>query len=301
MSAGTYTHAIAFLTRRALTLEEVVGCFPEIGLTLGTRPQAPAPGFPSQFARRELIGLNGVEIHIDVLDQTWPETFDQAGSANPWGPFTESGGLSRALKFENRWPEAEQVVRQHQGAILLRLGEESPDTKAETRLWAAVALAQSAVFLKPLDGLTAYFCPGGEVLWPVEAFVELLNTSQTVGIPPLDLLAHLRLAWLDENWVIFETVGNTQLAIPDIEVYADSRHYDLNEIASWLRRWSVQLLQGKVPLENGTQVTGPGERLFQVVPASDSLQPPRRDVLRMIPQDGQPMPQGLPQRLRIDR
>lgn len=297
MTEAACTQAIALLTRRPLELAEVTQQLTSSGFVCH-QAEGTAPDGSPQLQIRGTFQGNGDEIVVDVLADRWPETLLTPAA---WGPCTTSDSLARAVQHSPCWEEAAQKVEQHQGVVLLRFfeGATLPQSRDEHVL-RFLALLKLAIALSALPEVSVYFCPGGEVLLPLEFVGDVLHTSQMVGMPPFDLLANLRLSWLDERWIIFETIGNQQIDLPDLEVYADSQGKDLNEIASWLRRWSWQHFQPALALQEGTIVEGPSGAKFQVVLANDPLLPPRRSVVRLICQDETAMPEGLPARLRID-
>ena len=237
---------------------------------------------------------------IDVIDRHWPREID-ADEVEFWGPLSYSQGLARAAAFNVIWEEAAQVVDAHRGVILLRLFEPPPELGSEAvfRMFRSLKLAEVAAALVGLPGLAAYFCPSGEVLLPVDLFAEIVEASETAKFPPLDLFANLRLAWLDERWALFDTVGNTAWAVNDIEIFCDSERHDLNETAQLLRQWTLQQFDGNFPPDGGGMVPGPGGEAFTPRQVGDSLEPPERAVIRLVPEEWSTMPMGLPERLGL--
>jgi len=295
MSSAVTTQALAVLTQRAFTLEEI-------------QTQLDAGKFPSEIkeandalGRRALHGTlpdGGPAVLIEVIDSPWP---DAREAEQDLGPFSYRGALQRACRFNVNWTQADEAADKHRGVVLVRMlsGPSEPSSPVEvlTRL---VALAKVTLAIGTLPDVSGYFCPGGEIFVPVEVLEEILQASKVAGFPPLDLFANLRLSWLDDRWVIFETIGNAQLGLRDFEVFADSEQHDLNEIASWLRRWTWQHLRPEKAFEDGSIAEGPGQARFDVIFAEDALLEPKRPVIRLIAQDEAKMPDGLPQRLRID-
>ncbi|QDU78010.1 hypothetical protein Pan97_50890 [Bremerella volcania] len=296
MSKAVHTQALALLTKRVFSLKEIQEQL-EAGELSCTIEQA-----DDENSVRTLQGKlpsDGPIVAIEIVEAPWPAKIEPEQDL---GPFSYSGALERACKFNVNWTKAAEVAAQHQGVVLVRMRNETSEPSTATEvLTQLMALAKVSLSIGLLPDVAGYFCPGGEIFVPVEVLDEILQASKVAGFPPLDLFANLRLSWLDDRWIIFETIGNAQLGLRDFEVYADSKQHDLNDIAAWLRRWSWQHLQAENALEDGSVASGPGEGSFDVVYADDALLPPKRPVIRLIAQDEAKMPEGLPARLRIDR
>lgn len=297
MNDTACTQAVALLTDCPLELESVFGQLTTAGFVCELI-EGNAPDGSARLQIRGAFRGDGDAIVVDTFPNRWPEALEVPST---WGPCTTSDSLARAVRHSAGWEEAREFVDQHQGFLLLRFfeGASTPQTRDE-RITSFLALVKLVRALSELPEVTAFFCPGGEVLLPLEFLGDVLQTTQMVGMPPFDLLANLRLSWLDERWIIFETVGNRQIDLADLEVYADSQGKDLNEIASWLRRWSWQHSLPEKGLVDGSIVDGPNGTKFQVIFADDALLAPKRNVVRLVCQDSTPMPEGLPQRLQID-
>ncbi len=295
MSEPICTQALALLTTRVFSLEEIqqrleAGKLP---CTIETARDGTLP--PKLHAQLSGSGLN---IGVEILESPWPNTFQPDQDL---GPFSHSGALERACKFNVNWAQAGEFAQQHQGVVLVRMRYDAADDPSPPDALARLmALARITLGIGSLPDVAGYFCPGGEVFVPVEVLEEILQASKVAGFPPLDLFVNLRLSWLDQRWVIFETIGNAQLRLPDFEVYVDSEQHDLNDIAAWLRRWTWQHFQAENALVDGSVTHGPGNASFNVVFADDALLEPQRVVIRLIAQDEAKMPEGLPKRLRID-
>jgi len=294
VSKAVNTQALALLTQRVFSLEEI-----QQQLEAGKLPCTIEETGGGQVLRGKLPH-DGPDVVIEVVASPWP---DKIEPEQDLGPFTHRGALERACKFNVNWTKAAEVAAQHRGVVLVRMvqQEDSASESPTEVLTQLMAVAKVSRAIGSLPDVAGYFCPGGEIFVPIEVLDEVLQASKVAGFPPLDLFANLRLSWLDDRWIIFETIGNTQLGMPDFEVYADSKQHDLNDIAAWLRRWSWQHLKAENALEDGTVTQGPSDASFDVVYADDALLAPKRRVIRLIARDEQKMPEGLPARLRIDR
>lgn len=296
MSKAVCTQALALLTKRVFSLEEI-----QKQLEAGKLPCTIEEASNENRGRmlRGKLPHGGPDIAIEIVASSWPVKIEPEQDL---GPFSYSGALERACQFNVNWAKATEVAGQHQSVVLVRMLHETSEASSATDVLAQLmALAKVSLAIGSLPEVSGYFCPGGEIFVPIEVLDEILQASKVAGFPPLDLFANLRLSWLDERWIIFETIGNAQLGLADFEVYADSKQHDLNEIAAWLRRWSWQHLQVENALEDRSVTQGAGEANFDVVYADDALLTPKRAVIRLIAQDEAQMPDGLPARLRIDR
>lgn len=296
MSKAVHTQALALLTKRVFALEEIQQHLENGKLTCSIENSD--GGKHRRVLRGKLPG-GSADVVIETFDFPWPAKIEPELDL---GPFSYSESLERACKFNVNWAKAAEVAHDHQAVVLVRLIEETPASSSPTDVLAQLmALAKVSLAIGSLPDVAGYFCPGGEIFVPIEVLDEILQASKVAGFPPLDLFANLRLSWLDDRWIIFETIGNAQLGLPDFEVYADSQQHDLNDVAAWLRRWSWQHLQSENALNDGSIAVGPGDAGFDIVYADDALLPPQRSVVRLIAQDEAKMPDGLPKRLRIDR
>ncbi|MBA2114722.1 hypothetical protein [Bremerella alba] len=296
MSETVCTQALALLAKRVFTLEEI-----QKQLEAGKLPCSLVEA-DDQGGSRKLQGKlphGGPDIIIETVESPWPAKIEPEQDL---GPFSYSGALERACKFNVNWAQATEEAAQHQAIVLVRMLQETNEPSSAADVLARLmALAKVSLSIGSLPDVAGYFCPGGEIFLPIEVLDEILQASKVAGFPPLDLFANLRLSWLDDRWIIFETIGNAQLGLPDFEVYADSKQHDLNEVAAWLRRWSWQHFQKENALKDRNVTVGPKEARFDVVYADDALLAPKRAVVRLIAQDEAKMPDGLPARLRIDR
>lgn len=290
---------LALLLKQNVSIEEAESHLTNSGVECYQEDTVDTDGTLSKFLRTGSRG-QGPGFWINVHNTCWPDEIKPP--LLTWGGYSFSGGLNRAAQFQVNWKDASEIVRKHQAVVLIESHRSPADLRSpKEQLCTAVEVAHLALVLGAMPGVLAYFCPGGEVLLPIPMLDEILQASKVAGFPPLDLFANLRLSWLDDRWIIFETIGNAQLGLRDFEVYADSKQHDLNDIAAWLRRWSWQHLQAENALEDGSVASGPGEAKFDVVYADDALLAPKRPVIRLIAQDEAKMPEGLPARLRIDR
>lgn len=299
MAIATPTQTVALLTKRPLTIDAVESHLKSNGIECYLEDTTKSDGTACKVLRTGTPG-QGPGVWVSVHDTRWPEVIEP--NLQTWGKHSFSGGLKRAVQFQVNWQDAAKAVEEHRALVLVQRFP-SPDDQASPaeHLTHAVDVAKLSLAIAGMSEVVAYFCPGGEVLLPIVMLDEILPASKLTGIPPLDLFANLRLSWLDDRWVIFETIGNAQLGMPDIEVYADSQQHDLNEIAAWLRRWSLQQFQAEKALHDRSVTGGPGDASFDVVYADDALLAPKRAVVRLIAQDEARMPDGLPARLRIER
>ncbi|PQO31352.1 hypothetical protein C5Y96_13510 [Blastopirellula marina] len=299
MAIATPTQTVALLTKRCLTMDELESHLNNNGIKCYQEDGIESDGTLYKFLRTGLRG-QGPDLWINVHHARWPEVIEP--HIGTWGDHTFTDGLKRAVQFQVNWKDAAKAVQEHQAVVLVQRFQSPADLCSPTEQMAiAVELARVSLAIGAMPEVVAYFCPGGEVLLPIAMLDEILPASKLTGIPPLDLFTNLRLSWLDDRWVIFETIGNAQLGLPDFEVYADSQQHDLNEIAAWLRRWSLQHFQAEKALQDGSVASGPGGASFDVIYAKDALLAPKRLVIRLIAQDEAKMPGGLPARLRIDR
>ncbi len=299
MSIQVPTQTLALLTKGTISLEDVEQHLSANGIKCHLEDAVRPSGVMKSFARSTLSD-DGSMVLIESCAFPWSELAgSDALAAN--GDFSQES-LERACQFQMSWEGVEGAIAEHHAIVLVSIVEEAGKTLSPvSQLRRLVDLSKTVLAIGHHPEVTAYFCPAGEVLLPVAMLAELLQTSQIAEVPPLDLFSNLRLSWLDERWVIFETIGNSQLLLPDFEIYADSQQHDLNELASWLRRLSWRQLTPENALADSHAIQNPQGADFDVVYAEDALLSPSRNVVRLIARDELAMPNGLPKRLRIER
>jgi len=281
---------VSFLTHTPLSFDQLRAAMPD-----SWKPDASR----QKVLCHPVAGAEGFQVEIHAVDHPWLSEFTSADQQLMWGPFSRSNSLDRACKFNPIWEQSTEVARQHQGLIVCKMvSEDNSSDDVKRQILLATAFLDTILPVAKVDGISAYFCPGGEVVWPVDMFVEVVTSAQLAKVPPIDVFSNLRLAYLDERWAIFDTVGNSQFGLRDLEIYFNSEESDLNAIASQLRQWTLEQISTADALEDGQTVAGPDED-YLVRWTDDSLEPPVRDVIRLIAEDHSSMPTGLPKRLGI--
>lgn len=148
------------------------------------------------------------------------------------------------------------------------------------RLREMAAATRVAGALLGLPGALALLDEEGRVLTDA-AFVRL-RLSRQLSTPPLDLWIGVRSFELaDAQGWFFDTLGMSQLALPDLEAYS-SDGAGAAEMASWLRMVCLHLAQAEAPLSAGDTLDGPDDAPWITVEDRATVEP-ERVVLRFAP------------------
>jgi hypothetical protein len=96
----------------------------------------------------------------------------------------------------------------------------------------------------------------------------------------------------ENDWAMMDTVGNSQLGLPDIEACFDAQAYEFNSVDQLLRTLSMYLVE-KEEFEEGEEVEDEAGITWRMSMHDDSLCDPPRSVIRILPDDGREIPEEL--------
>jgi hypothetical protein len=94
---------------------------------------------------------------------------------------------------------------------------------------------------------------------------------------------------IDENWVVMDTVGNSQIDAMDVEACFFADAYDLNDVDQLLRLVTMYLLEDP-DFEDNESIEDENGVTWKLSFELDSMCDPPRDVVRLIPDDGREVP-----------
>jgi len=256
----------------------------------------------------EAAGLDHGFVVVDVVTHPWPDDMGveqqesalfQAWDDGQFGPFTFPGSLARASEQSWSWPEGNTVPSQAVGFIRIRLGYEVDQEDKEQQLpeeFDPVAelelLTGICSELLQLPQTICYFNPSGEVLRDRDSFRESEELCREHSIPTIDLWSNVRLFRFDEQWAMMDTVGNSQLGLPDIEACFDADSYPFNNVDQLLRTISMFLVDNE-EFEEGEEIEDEAGVTWRMSMHDDSLCDPPRAVIRLLPNDGRDIPEEL--------
>jgi hypothetical protein len=305
MAKGLYTQGIVLLTDGRTTFEKLKSAlqyhrFPVLKET--------PPSEDWQFGGEGVVIPFHPEVNgyasIDVVNHPWPDSMGDpksdpalfgAWSMGNFGPYAYPGGLARARQHAYGWPAARTLAQDPRGFIRIRLSyvfganDNAPvmpadyDPVAELQWLDTVALA-----LLDLPGVICYFNPNGEVLTDRDGFRRFWQACRDQQKLPLQLWTNVRLFDVDAQFSFMDTVGNSQLDLPDVEAIAPKGEYDPGDIDYYLRNVTYYLLD-RPHLQTDEPIDGPGEtNLTWTIELLESglVSPPRR-VVRLCPRASQ--------------
>lgn len=253
-------------------------------------------------------GMEGIGV-VDSVDQAWPDDMGYEDEDSPvykawdnglFGPLTFPGSLERAAEQSWGWPEGKDVPEKSVSFLRIRMGYGFENDAEETMpeecdpVGELTFLTSICNALLQLPQAICYFNPSGEVLRDRETFEESLQLCSEHEIPTVDLWSNVRLFRFDNDWAMMDTVGNGQLGLPDVEACFAQEEYDLNGVDQLLRMVSMYLV-GNEEFEEGEEIEDEAGVTWRMSMHVDSICDPPRPVIRLIPNDGRPLPEELTQ------
>ena len=312
MPKGMFTQCACVLLEQPVALEVVEAELSEFsirGRSDDPNPQEDAWVFGGPSVTIAFDAERNGMVVVDVVDRVWPDQMGDADtevmifggwSMGHFGPATYPGGLERAGLQSWSWDEAADTAARHTGFIRIRssyalgVADDDPIMPADyeplTDLEFVTKLATS---LLNVPGALCYFNPNGEVLLDEDELRENLNHAWANDLPPLNVWSNIRLFNVNEDWVMMDTVGNSQLDVPDIEACCVGEAYDLGEIDNFLRNATDYVMKNGEIINDGDTMDGPGDVVWQAHTFENGLTDPPRKVLSWLPQDERPVPDEI--------
>jgi len=310
-----YTQGVAILLRQAMTLDEIESLLS--GFTIVSRQDESTDWRLSGPSL--VIGykpeINGYVL-VDIVDHRWPDQMGDpktepelfgAWHLGQFGPGTWPGSLKRACEHSWTWPDGHSAPLQHQAFIRIRssynFGAESPvvpsinmpenyDAVHELQFVTRIAAA-----LVRLPQVICYFDPNGECVRDASQFLECLSDDHaTTGDLPLWVWSNVRFFKVpntDPLWNEMDTVGMSQLDVPDHEAFFQSTAYVPGEVDAFLRIMSSYTVTKGPIIKHGDTADGPGNVRWQGFHLSEALMGPARPVIRWFPLDRRKIPAEL--------
>jgi hypothetical protein len=244
---------------------------------------------------------------IDIVDRPWPDELDydkpdsklhRAWREGCFGISTCPGALDRAKEQSWIWPEGREAIKEANAFLRVRTtfmldrDEEfedddwipcdyyAPEELMEMH-WVILALFK-------LPQVICYFNPQGEVLRDEASFDQTDELYYDNELPALELWSNARLFRVDEQWTLMDTVGNSQLGVPDIEAVFFSEAYSPVDVEQLLRLTTMYLLDA--PEEDIQTMEDENKTTWKLSFENDSICDPPRQVVRLTPDDGRAPP-----------
>ncbi len=308
MPKGFFTQTAIILLREKVSIEAIAAAMGEYSHD-GLRPAMDewafgGPSFVVTFNEED----NG-KIAIDVVDQPWPDemgdpetdsTIFGAWASGQFGPFTYPGALARAMQQSWVWEDGHTAPGQHVGFIRVRSSyvigrdEDAPIYPEDYDAYEDLAfVTEIAATLTELPEAICYFNPNGEVVRDIQGVDESIDFANDNELPPHELWSNVRLFKLNDEWSIMDSVGNSQLELPDCEACFHTESYKLEDVDNFLRNCFLYLIDEGDTIADGDVSEGPGDISWQARRFDSSLVDPPRNVIRWFPQDDHKVPEEL--------
>ncbi len=305
---GFYTQGLAILLRHAVPLKAIEKRLYDFRIVKRVEGSTSWPISGPSVVVAYRPDVNGY-VSIDVVDQRWPDHMGDpktepevfaAWSMGHFGPAAWPGGLERACQHSWGWPGGRSIPLQHQAFIRIRSSyafgadDNTPvmpeDYKPLPGLDFVTRLASALV---RLPAALCYFNPNGECVKSVSGLLEPLCLPASAKQMPLDIWSNVRFFKIQEvkpEWSLMDTVGMSQLDVPDHEAFFQLDAYEPSEIGTFLRNASTYVVERGPVIRDGDTIDGPGDVRWQGRNIDESRVAPPRAVIRWLPLDGRKAP-----------
>lgn len=312
---GMFTQGFVVLMERPVALDELRPLLPDHPFlkVVPADGEWPISGDSAVVAFQPEV--NGM-VAIDTIPHAWPDHMGDpkaepmifcAWGMGHFGPFAFPGGLERAMQHAWTWREAKDYVSRHTAFVRLRLsygfgaGPDDkvmpPDCDPRAELDFLTELVRG-ILRHPAT--IAYFNPNGEVVAPPAGFEQSLAYHRQHKLPPLGLWTNVRLFDLPGEWLIMDTVGNSQFDLPDLEVAFPKGDFAPPDVDYFLRNATLYLLLNGQVIQSGHTMNGPKNRSLRATRFKNGLSSPPREVLSWLPADAKNVPSQLTERELAD-
>ena len=108
----------------------------------------------------------------------------------------------------------------------------------------------------------------------------------------MELWSNVRLVRFDDQWTMMDTVGNSQVQVPDFEAVFFTEAYSPSEVEQFLRIATMYFLEdAEFESREGLKDENGVNWKFSI--QLDSLCDPPRQIIRLTPEDQRELPEGL--------
>lgn len=305
-----FTHSAYILTIRPPSIDELERQLKK-NFDIDGRTEAESEANWAMGNGALMVRMDGVEtgrILIDVLDQKWPDDMGselgkgslfQAWSSGVFGPLVYPGAMTRAARQAWVWKQASGAARAHIGFVRLRAmhvapeGDQTPEApNPRDELVAITAVARRLLMV---NGSLCYFNPSAEALRPPPQVFGAMDQHKSEGLLPIDLWTNVRVVGLEGEgeWTMMDTVGMSQLGLPDLEACFPRTRFEMEVVDVFLRSITDYLAESGDVIEEGHTIDGPGEVDWTVSRLDQGMAAPPRPVIRLVPSDAGDPPAAL--------
>ncbi len=240
-------------------------------------------------------------VQVDVFAQRWPDEMGdvanaggltRACAAGVFGPLVFAGSLERAVQHAVAFPEARAAAARHGAFVRLRTGYSdgaAPQASAVPDGWQPLleidTMLQLARRVLDVTGAIALFDPNCEVILPRDEVDASFEHAKRAGIPPLDLVTHVRLFNVaGKNMSLMDSLGLERFRLLDAELLF-ARNLDADEGAAFLRNLTLDHVRRGAMIADGVTREGPGGS-YRAQRVDTSIAAPSRPVVRFTTTSG---------------
>ncbi len=231
---------------------------------------------------------------VDVVESPWPDDLGDpqespqlfsAWTMGAFGPHAYPGALERARQFGCP-PETADKVTPHSAFVRLRItyvfgaGKDAPIAPSDHEPLAELQwLFRLVLAVMDTPGALLYFNPNSEVLMTRDDLAAHLESSANAKVLPLMAIAKSRLFSVEEGWQMVDTVGMTQLGLPDHEIaLPPGPSVPPDEAIRFAWNVALYLSESGSRIETGHTADGPGEQPWRAENREQSCFTPPRGV-----------------------
>lgn len=251
--------------------------------------------------------LNG-KVVVDIVNRPWPdgmgdpkEEFNVFGAwtMGHFGPHAFPNGLYRSIEQTRNWnPEN---VSDHKSFVRVKLSYVLGDNMGDKPIMPdgsdvleeLLFVTDVSLALLEHDKAICYFNPNGETLFKKNDIKESLEYAGGNEVPPIDIWSNIRLYSLTDDWIIMDTVGAEQFDITDLEVCFPKDNFNPNEVANFMRSFSIYVFENYVKINDNDTTDGPGNINWVAKNYEEGLTRPPRNVVRLLPENVENLPDEL--------
>lgn len=306
-----FVETMVVLLRSAPTIEEMRTVFGEFTINRARKEgidtwEHCGPALFLEY-RPEYFG----QFVVDIVDRPWPDEmdFDKPDTAlhKAWvegcfGIETCPGALERAIEHSWVWPEGREAVKEAKAFLRVRTTFSlDRDEEFEEDDWIPddyfapeelMEMHSVVLALLKLPQAICYFNPQGEVLRDEASFDEADELYFENEVPALELWSNVRLFRFDDQWTMMDTVGNSQIQVPDFEAVFFAEAYSPADVEQFLRIATMYFLED-AEFESREGLKDENGVNWKLSIQLDSLCDPPRQIIRLTPDDQRELPEGL--------
>jgi hypothetical protein len=255
-------------------------------------------GLPIRPEGSYLCRRGDVTIWVDHFIEAWHDSAGQ--NSDPDSPLysddktrdlllADPWCLKRAMEQRRGQREAVAAAERHRQYVLLRVPLQ-PGGNSVGSFEILLDLARD--FLVAIRG-AVFFNPRAEVICNEPELAQIRDRYRAEGLPPMELLVNARTFVLPGGWGLADSVGLSQLELPDQEVAFNEPQLAKGEALEFVRNLAKHLITHRTPICNGDTAGGPKGTLWEAMILGQASIAPHRKIIRWLPENREGMPPDL--------